>query len=145
MRNYYQAEIDMGGTVLFEVGPVTLLVSEYRGVAGNLPDVYEFSSDVAVFGDVIHTTAIDHKFANTVFTPHPHRYDIFQACTPTSAFFDMQSPWPTRGDLPAQRPGSASPTPLVPAHCRTRGIAWCEALRPLAFGYGAHNDWHGFS
>lgn len=32
----------MGCTVLFQVGPVTLLVSEYRGVAGNLPDVYEF-------------------------------------------------------------------------------------------------------
>lgn len=42
LRNYYQAEIDMGCTVLFQVGPVTLLVSEYRGVAGNLPDVYEF-------------------------------------------------------------------------------------------------------
>jgi microcystin degradation protein MlrC len=42
LRNYYQAEIDMGWTVVFQVGPVTLLVSEYRGVAGNLPDVYEF-------------------------------------------------------------------------------------------------------
>jgi microcystin degradation protein MlrC len=42
LRNYYQAEIDMGCTVVFQVGPVTLLVSEYRGVAGNLPDVYEF-------------------------------------------------------------------------------------------------------
>ena len=42
LRNYYQEEIDMGCTVLFQVGPVTLLVSEYRGVAGNLPDVYEF-------------------------------------------------------------------------------------------------------
>lgn len=42
LRNYYQTEIDMGCTLLFQVGPVTLLVSEYRGVAGNLPDVYEF-------------------------------------------------------------------------------------------------------
>ena len=42
LRNYYQSEIDMGTTVLFQVGPVTMLVSEYRGVAGNLPDVYEF-------------------------------------------------------------------------------------------------------
>ena len=42
LRNYYQAEIDMGCTVVFQVGPVTMLVSEYRGVAGNLPDVYEF-------------------------------------------------------------------------------------------------------
>jgi microcystin degradation protein MlrC len=32
----------MGCTVVFQVGPVTMLVSEYRGVAGNLPDVYEF-------------------------------------------------------------------------------------------------------
>lgn len=42
LRHYYQAEIDMGCTVVFQVGPVTMLVSEYRGVAGNLPDVYEF-------------------------------------------------------------------------------------------------------
>ena len=42
LRNYWQAEIDMGCAVVFQVGPVTLLVSEYRGVAGNLPDVYEF-------------------------------------------------------------------------------------------------------
>ena len=31
----------MGRAVVFEVGPVTLLISELRGVAGNLPDVYE--------------------------------------------------------------------------------------------------------
>ena len=30
----------MGRTVVFEVGPVTMLISELRGVAGNLPDVY---------------------------------------------------------------------------------------------------------
>jgi microcystin degradation protein MlrC len=32
--------IDMGRTVVFEVGPVTMLISELRGVAGNLPEVY---------------------------------------------------------------------------------------------------------
>ena len=42
LHNYYQKAIDMGCTVVFQVGPVTLLVSELRGVAGNLPDVYEF-------------------------------------------------------------------------------------------------------
>ena len=42
VRNFAQAEIDMGCSVVFQVGPVTLLVSELRGVAGNLPDVYEF-------------------------------------------------------------------------------------------------------
>jgi microcystin degradation protein MlrC len=40
VEHYYQDEIDMGRTVVFDVGPVTLLVSELRGVAGNLPDVY---------------------------------------------------------------------------------------------------------
>jgi microcystin degradation protein MlrC len=35
-----QHEVDMGRTVVFEVGPVTLLVSELRGVAGNVPGVY---------------------------------------------------------------------------------------------------------
>src|SRR5690606_34929674 len=33
-------EIDMGRTVVFEVGPVTMLVSELRGVGGNVPSVY---------------------------------------------------------------------------------------------------------
>ena len=36
----HQSEIDMGRTAVFDVGPVTLLISELRGVAGNLPDVY---------------------------------------------------------------------------------------------------------
>ena len=36
----HQSEIDMGRTVVFDVGPVTLLISELRGVAGNLPEVY---------------------------------------------------------------------------------------------------------
>lgn len=40
LENHYQDEIDMGRTVVFDVGPVTLLVSELRGVAGNLPEVY---------------------------------------------------------------------------------------------------------
>jgi microcystin degradation protein MlrC len=30
----------MGRTVVFRAGPVTLLISELRGVAGNVPDVY---------------------------------------------------------------------------------------------------------
>ncbi len=35
-----QGEIDMGRTVIFEVGPATLLISTLRGVAGNLPSVW---------------------------------------------------------------------------------------------------------
>jgi microcystin degradation protein MlrC len=40
VSGYHQREVDMGRTVLFDVGPATLLVSELRGVAGNLPDAY---------------------------------------------------------------------------------------------------------
>ncbi len=40
LKQHHQDEIDMGRTVVFDVGPVTLLISELRGVAGNLPDVY---------------------------------------------------------------------------------------------------------
>jgi microcystin degradation protein MlrC len=35
-----QPEIDMGVTVVFEAGPAVMLISEYRGVAGNLPEVW---------------------------------------------------------------------------------------------------------
>jgi microcystin degradation protein MlrC len=30
----------MGRVVIFDVGPITMLVTEKRGVAGNLPDAY---------------------------------------------------------------------------------------------------------
>ena len=33
-------EVDMGATVIFEVAPVTLMISELRGLGGNLPSVY---------------------------------------------------------------------------------------------------------
>lgn len=35
-----QAEVDLGVSVLFKVGPVTLMITEKRGLAGNVPDVY---------------------------------------------------------------------------------------------------------
>ncbi|MBU3737350.1 MAG: M81 family metallopeptidase [Rhodoferax sp.] len=41
VTRHYQTQVDMGCTVVFDVGPVTLLISELRGVAGNLPDVYQ--------------------------------------------------------------------------------------------------------
>lgn len=36
----HQPQVDIGKAVLFEIGPVTLLITEKRGVAGNLPDAY---------------------------------------------------------------------------------------------------------
>lgn len=40
LTRYAQSAVDIGRAVIFDVGPVTLLISELRGVAGNLPDVY---------------------------------------------------------------------------------------------------------
>ncbi len=40
VTGYQDSDIDMGRVVVFEVGPVTILLSELRGVGGNLPDVY---------------------------------------------------------------------------------------------------------
>ena len=40
LSDNHQREIDMGVTVIFEVGPVTMMISELRGVAGNVPDAY---------------------------------------------------------------------------------------------------------
>ena len=38
-----QAEVDIGRRVVLDVGNVTLLITEFRGVAGNLPGVYTAS------------------------------------------------------------------------------------------------------
>jgi microcystin degradation protein MlrC len=40
LSDSHQREVDMGRTAVFVAGPATLLISELRGVAGNLPDVY---------------------------------------------------------------------------------------------------------
>jgi microcystin degradation protein MlrC len=37
---FQQPEFDQGRTVVFETGPVTLLISERKGAAGNVPDAY---------------------------------------------------------------------------------------------------------
>ena len=37
---FTRAHFDQGTTVIFEVGPVTLLITERRGTAGNVPDTY---------------------------------------------------------------------------------------------------------
>jgi microcystin degradation protein MlrC len=36
----HQRQVDMGRSVVFQVGPVTLVISELRGVAGNTPVMY---------------------------------------------------------------------------------------------------------
>jgi len=58
-----QPTIDMGRVVVFDVGPVTLLISEKRGVAGNLPDVYTaFGIDPADYRIAVLKTASNFQF-----------------------------------------------------------------------------------
>jgi microcystin degradation protein MlrC len=63
IAEHHQREVDMGRTVVFEVGPVTLLVSELRGVAGNLPDVYRaFGVEPAAFKMAVLKTASNFQY-----------------------------------------------------------------------------------
>ena len=40
VAKHNQLEVDLGRAVIFEIGPVTMLLTELRAVAGNLPEVY---------------------------------------------------------------------------------------------------------
>ena len=58
-----QAEVDMGRRVVLDVGPVTLLVTELRGVAGNLPGVYEASGvDLGKYKTAVLKTASNFQY-----------------------------------------------------------------------------------
>ena len=55
---YQDNEVDMGTTVLVDVGNVTMVVSERPGVAGNHPSLYRhFAVDPAGYGAVVLKTA----------------------------------------------------------------------------------------
>ncbi len=59
----HQAEVDMGRRVVFDVGPVTLLITELRGVAGNVPGVYEASGvDLAQYKMAVLKTASNFQY-----------------------------------------------------------------------------------
>jgi microcystin degradation protein MlrC len=59
----HQNEVDMGRVVVFDVGPVTLLISELRGVAGNVPGVYEaFGVDLADYKMAVLKTASNFQY-----------------------------------------------------------------------------------
>jgi microcystin degradation protein MlrC len=80
----HQAEIDMGRVVVFEVGPATLMVSELRGMAGNVPDVYSaFGIDPTAAKMAVLKTASNFQYfapiASQVIrvdTPGPGQSDI---------------------------------------------------------------------
>ncbi len=59
----HQDRINMGRVVIFDVGPVTLMISELRGVAGNLPEVYRaFGIEPAEYKIAVLKTASNFQF-----------------------------------------------------------------------------------
>ena len=78
----------MGRTVVFEVGPVTMLISELRGVAGNLPDVYRaFGIEPADYKMAVLKTASNFQYfapitsrVIRVDTRGPGQSDVVRPC-----------------------------------------------------------------
>ncbi|MDQ4136216.1 MAG: M81 family metallopeptidase [Pseudomonadota bacterium] len=85
LSDNHQREVDMGRTVVFEAGPVTLLISELRGVAGNVPDVYRaFGIEPADYKMAVLKTASNFQYfapitsrVIRVDTRGPGQSDIF--------------------------------------------------------------------
>lgn len=64
---FQQPEFDQGRTVIFETGPVTLLISERTGAAGNVPDVYRaFGIEPTDFKMAVLKTASNFQFFGTI-------------------------------------------------------------------------------
>ena len=81
---FQQPEFDQGRTVIFDVGPATLLVSERTGAAGNVPDVYRaFGIEPAEFQMAVLKTASNFQFFRSITsevirvdTPGPGQSDV---------------------------------------------------------------------
>ena len=64
---FQQPEFDQGRTVIFETGPVTLLISERTGAAGNVPDVYRaFGIEPADYKMAVLKTASNFQFFKSI-------------------------------------------------------------------------------
>lgn len=89
ISGYQHGEIDMGRTAVFETGPVTMLVSELRGVAGNIPDVYRAHGiDPGRFKMAVLKTASNFQY----FAPISSR--VIRADTPGPGQSDVYTlPW----------------------------------------------------
>lgn len=64
---HHQSEVDMGTRVVFEAGPATILITQYRGVAGNMPEVYTASGvDIGAHKMAVLKTASNFQFFDAV-------------------------------------------------------------------------------
>ena len=103
LTDHAETEIDMGHTVAFDVGPATLLVTEYAGVAGIHPAVYRHVGiEPADFQMVVMKTASN-----------------FQYMAPlTSTMIRAATPGPTQSDI-AALPWQRIPRPCFPMESLT--------------------------
>lgn len=93
-----QHAVDMGRAVVFETGPVTLLITELRGVAGNEPSVWRaMGVEPEGYGMVVLKTASNFQF----FAPLASR------------LIRVDSPGPGQSDL-ASLPWRRLPRPIHP-------------------------------
>jgi len=81
----HQDHVDMGRRAVLDVGPVHILVTEFRGVAGNLPEVWSASGvDIAACKMAVLKTASNFQFfapitsqVIRVASPGPGQSDLF--------------------------------------------------------------------
>lgn len=68
LSNYFhQTSVNMGRVVIFETGPVTLMITELRGVAGNVPDAYRaFGIEPSDYKMVVLKTASNFQFFKSI-------------------------------------------------------------------------------
>jgi microcystin degradation protein MlrC len=98
LTDHAETSIDMGHTVAFDVGPVTLLVTEFAGVAGIHPAVYRH-----VGVEPADAQMIVMKTASN-----------FQYMTPfTTTMIRVSTPGPTQSDI-ADLPWQRVPRPIFP-------------------------------
>lgn len=91
-------ELDMGATVVVDAGPVTLLISEHRGVGGNHPDVYRaFGIEPGDYRAAVLKTASNFQW----FEPL------------SSRVVRVDTPGPTQSDI-ASLPWERIPRPMYP-------------------------------
>jgi microcystin degradation protein MlrC len=93
-----QRQVDMGRTAVFDVGPVTMLVSELRGLGGNVPEVYRANGvEPSEHGIVVLKTASNFQY----FAPM------------ASGVIRVDTPGPTQSDISALE-WSRVPRPIYP-------------------------------
>jgi microcystin degradation protein MlrC len=117
----HQDSIDLGQAVIFDVGPVTLMITELRGVAGNVPGVYKaMDIDPAQYKMAVLKTASNFQYFASISsevirvdTSGPGQSDVFtlpwqrlpRPIYPLESFDD----WRTH----SSQPGSESSSPIA--------------------------------